>query len=145
MFNPVCPNCATTTLFGAAYCPHCGHGLARNDTPPPVKPAETAETIAQTLTDTQFVFTIWVASLALLVMTGIVHKLYGMLDVLLISGLLMFYIWAFLLVKLDQLANAVGKNPAFWVYCSLLLPLMGNFISFYLLRQYARLKIRELE
>jgi len=145
MFNPVCPNCATTTMFGAAYCPHCGHGLVRNDAPPPVKPAETAETIAQTLSDTQFVFHIWVASLALLLATGIVHKVYGILDMLLISGLLMFYIWAFLLVKLDQLANAVGKNPALCVYSSLLLPLLGNFISFYLLRQCARLKIRELQ
>lgn len=137
-------------MFGAAYCQHCGHGLARNDAPPPVlplrvKPAETAETITQTLTDTQFVFYVWVASLAVLATTSVVHKIYGMLDMLLIAGLLMFYIWAFLLVKLDQLANALGKNPALCVYSSLLLPLLGNFISFYLLRQCARLRIRELQ
>jgi hypothetical protein len=110
-----------------------------------LRKVETVDTISQYLMDTEFVFHAWLASLIALVAMIFVYRIYGILDVLLITGLLVAYIWVFLLVKLDQLASAVGKNPAFCVYSSLLLPLLGNFMSFYFLRQSAQLKINQLQ
>ncbi len=147
MSNPVfCPECAKATLSGAAYCQHCGHDLSKHaiNSAVAIDTMETAESVTQHLSAAEFVFYLWLTSLAALGLASAVYKIYNLLDLLLVALLFVAYIWVFLLVRLDQLASAIGKNPVSSVYSSLLLPLAGNFISYYALRQSAQLRIREL-
>jgi hypothetical protein len=112
---------------------------------PPKDKVDTLETLARCLADTELIFYAWVLSLVIFGWTGFTYKTYDTLTPLLIAGLLVSYIWIFLLVRLDQLASAVGKSPSTWVYSSLLLPVLGNCVSFYFLHQCAESKIRELQ
>jgi hypothetical protein len=144
----ICPHCATATVPGAAYCQSCGHDLAGFVTPLPHSAStaepdamDTPEAVSQRMADSEFVFFGWVLSLIVLVLAWVIYRKYGTFNPVLMAGLFVVYLWVFLLVRLEQLAQSIGKWPVSWVYSSLMLPVLGNFISFYFLYRSAKLKM----
>ena len=54
-----------------------------------------------------------------------------------ITTFLFIYLWVLLLAKLDQLASRIEKIPHNLVYKSLLIPVLGTFVSYHFIQHHA--------
>jgi len=100
-------------------------------------PHETPVTITRQLADTDFAFYAWVLSWAVLGAVGALHAMYAISSFVPIAVFLVLYVWIYMLAKLDQLAGALGKSPSLWVYGTLVLPVIGTIMGYYVISRIA--------
>lgn len=100
-------------------------------------PPETPETITRQLADTDSAFYAWALSWTVLGATGALHAMYAAFNLVPIAVFIVLYAWICLLAKLDQLAGALGKSPSLWVYGTLVLPVIGTIMGYYVIGRFA--------
>ena len=87
--------------------------------------------------DSRNYFYLWFANLVFMLLIMMFHQYIDVQIYVVITTFLFIYLWVLLLAKLDQLASRIEKIPHNLVYKTLLLPVLGTFVSYHFIQHHA--------
>ena len=129
-FTGFCQKCDKKIAPDASFCHHCGECLVlREDLKPKIIPKNPAAA-EQLYLSTTYLFMGWLFSLSLMLASVIFYHFYHQSSLLIVTGVLFFYVWIFLISKLDELASQINNRLSKLVYFGLLLPVIGTVLSY---------------
>jgi Ca2+/Na+ antiporter len=93
--------------------------------------------LAELIKDSRNYFHLWFANLVFMLLIMMFHRYIDVQIYVVITTFLFIYLWVLLLAKLDQLASRIEKIPHNLVYKSLLIPVLGTFVSYHFIQHHA--------
>lgn len=142
-FSGFCRHCDHPVIENAEFCHHCGK-LLRVDISevPTIEGAPiNPEQVRTLLKDTHHLFLIWCCSISFMGATAMIYFFYQSMTPIIIGGVGFFYVWIFLIAKLDELAIAIRHAPKQIAYLSLFIPVIGTIICYQKIDSAARTSI----
>ena len=129
-FTGFCPKCDKKIAPDASFCHHCGECLIlREHIEGKKNPSNPAE-IERLFESTTYLFIGWLFAFSLVIASGIFYHFYHQSSLLIITGVLFFYTWVFLISKLDELASQINGRLSKFIYLGLLIPVIGTIFSY---------------
>lgn len=83
------------------------------------------------LEDATKLYIFWLFLFCLVTASAIFNHFFHQSSLLIVTSVLFFYVWIFLISKLDKICVLCDQSQSKFIYLRLLIPVIGTIISFY--------------